>query len=163
MPVIAEQLTAPDVAQITSRECDHGQLGDTVLRGSESRTAAMPPRLVVGSSVSIPPIRCATRSRRRVVIHHGHAPTSRCTQVKREFFSQGTALLESAEVAGLPGHRSIPSAASNPRLADSIQQWTTPSLWSDPHIERKRNENGALTSPELSVGDDDGLAVLNGA
>jgi hypothetical protein len=61
-------------------------------------------------------------------------PARRCTQVKREFFSQGSALLESAEVAGLPGHRPIPFAASNPWLADSIQQWMSPSLWSDPHI-----------------------------
>lgn len=63
-----------------------------------------------------------------------HTPARRCTQVKREFFSQGSALLESAEVAGLPGHRPIPFAASNPWLADSIQQWMSPSLWSDPHI-----------------------------
>lgn len=62
------------------------------------------------------------------------SPAARCTKVKREFFSQGSALLETAEIAALPGHRSIPFAASNPWLAGSIQQWKAPPLWSDPHI-----------------------------
>ena len=59
---------------------------------------------------------------------------TRCAQVKRESIAQESALLEAVELAALPGHRSIPFVASNPWLADSIQQWSTPGFSSDPHI-----------------------------
>lgn len=62
------------------------------------------------------------------------SPAARCTQVKREFFAQGSELLATAEIAALPGHRSVPFAASNPWLAGSIEQWKTPAIWSDPHV-----------------------------
>jgi len=62
------------------------------------------------------------------------SPATQCSQVKREFIAQGTALLEAAEIAALPGHRSIPSSASNPWLADSIEQWKAPASWLDPHV-----------------------------
>lgn len=62
------------------------------------------------------------------------SPATQCSQVKREFFAQGTALLEAAEIAALPGHRSIPSSASNPWLADSIEQWKAPASSLDPHV-----------------------------
>jgi len=62
------------------------------------------------------------------------SPATRCTQVKREFSAQGSALLATAEIAALPGHRSIPFAASNPWLAGSIEQWKTPAIRSDPHV-----------------------------
>lgn len=62
------------------------------------------------------------------------SPAARCMQVKREFFAQGSALLDAAEIAGLPGHRSPSFAASNPWLAGSIEQWKAPAIWSDPHV-----------------------------
>lgn len=62
------------------------------------------------------------------------SPASRCIQVKREFVAQGSAILDAAEIAALPGHRSLSSAASNPWLAGSIEQWKAPAVWSNPHV-----------------------------
>ena len=65
---------------------------------------------------------------------NGDLRATRCAQVRRESITQESALLDAVELAALPGHRSIPFAASNPWLADSLQQWRAPGLWADPHI-----------------------------
>lgn len=65
---------------------------------------------------------------------NGDLRATRCAQVKRESITQESALLDAVELAAIPGHRSIPFAASNPWLADSLQQWRSPGLWADPHI-----------------------------
>lgn len=65
---------------------------------------------------------------------NGDSRAARCAQVIRESITQESALLDAVQLAALPGHRSIPFAASNPWLADSIQQWRAPEIWTDPHI-----------------------------
>lgn len=59
---------------------------------------------------------------------------ARCSDVKREFATQGSVLLDAVEVAVLQGHRSIPIAASNPWLANSVQQWLALGFSSDARI-----------------------------